>query len=53
MTTAGAVIMFVSVASVLALTIFCIVRVLRLPPLEMEEIKGPLAIDTGDTQNAD
>jgi hypothetical protein len=45
--------MVLSVGAVLALTTFCIVRVLRLPPVELEEVKGPLAIDTGDTENAD
>jgi len=52
-TIAGAIIMIVSVSAVLALTTFCVVHVLRLPPVEMEDIKGPLAIDTGDTADAD
>lgn len=53
MTAAGAIIMIISVGAVLSLTSFCVVRVLMLPPVEMEEIKGPLRIDTGDTENAE
>jgi hypothetical protein len=46
--------MIVSVGSVLALTGFCLYRVLTLPPQVAEErLKGPLVIDTGDTENAD
>jgi len=52
-TVAGSIIMIVSVGAVLALTIFCVVRVLTLPPVELEDLKGPLEIDTGDTENAD
>jgi hypothetical protein len=52
-TTAGAIIMIVSVGAVLALSTFCVVRVLTLPPLEIEDLKGPLTIDTGDTADAD
>lgn len=54
MTTAGLAIMIVSVGSVLALTAFCMVRVLSLPPHAVEEhLKAPLDIDTGDTEDAD
>jgi hypothetical protein len=53
MTTAGAIIMLVSVGAVLALTTFCVIRVLTLPPVELEDLKGPLAIDPGDTNDAD
>jgi len=54
MTPAGWTIMIVSVSSVLALTAFCFYRVLALPPTVAEEhLKGPLKIDTGDTQDAD
>jgi hypothetical protein len=54
MTPAGWAIMIVSVGSVLALTAFCIFRVLTLPPTVAEEhLKAPLDIDTGDTENAD
>ncbi len=38
---------------VLALVSFCLYKVLGLPPVEMEDIKGPLEIDTRDTQDAD
>lgn len=53
MTTAGWAVMLVSVSSVLALTVFCIYRVLNLPPVEQEGVQGPLGIDTGDTEDAD
>jgi hypothetical protein len=50
----GWVVMIVSVGSVLALVCFCLIRVLMLPPVEVEEhLKGPLEIDTGDTFDAD
>ncbi len=53
MSTSAVVVMALSVCAVLALTSFCIYRVLRLPPVEDEDLKGPLAIDTKDTENAD
>ena len=54
MTPAGWAIMIISVSSVLALTAFCMYRVLTLPAQVIEEhLKGPLVIDTKDTQNAD
>ena len=54
MTPGGWIVMIVSVSSVLCLVSFCLVRVLSLPPVEVEEhIKGPLEIDTGDTEDAD
>lgn len=54
MTTGGMIVMMISVCSVLALAAFCVIRVLRLPPVEVEEhIKGPLEIDTRDTEDAD
>ena len=54
MTPAGWLIMIVSVGSVLALTAFCLYRVLTLPAHVVEEhLKGPLVIDTGDTRDAD
>lgn len=49
----GLIVMLVSVSSVLALVSFCLYRVLILPPVEEESLKGPLEIDTGDTGNAD
>ncbi|MGI9427625.1 MAG: hypothetical protein ACR2NM_03125 [Bythopirellula sp.] len=45
--------MLLSVGSVLCLFSFCLYRVLTLPPVEEEHIKGPLEIDTGDTVDAD
>ena len=45
--------MLVSVGSVLSLVSFCLYRVLSLPPVEDEHLKGPLEIDTRDTQDAD
>jgi len=54
MNPAGWAIMTVSVGSVLLLTSYCIYRVLTLPPHVAEDhLKGPLEIDTGDTQDAD
>lgn len=53
MTAAGWTIMIVSVGSVLALTGFCFYRVLTLPASELDELKAPLDIDTGDTQYPD
>jgi hypothetical protein len=51
---AGWAIMIVSVGSVLALTAFCMYRVLTLPsPIVEEHLKAPLEINTGDTENAD
>lgn len=50
---AGWIVMVVSVGSVLTLVSFCVIRVLMLPPIEDEHLKGPLEIDTGDTQDAD
>jgi hypothetical protein len=49
----GLTIMLVSVGTVVALTAYCMYRVLTLPPVEMEDITGPLGIDTGDTVDAD
>ena len=53
MTTGGWCVMVISVGSVLVLVSFCLVRVLSLPPVEEETLKGPLEIDTGDTEDAD
>jgi hypothetical protein len=54
MNSAGIAIMIVSVGSVLALTAFCMFRVLSLPPEVVEEhLKAPLDIDTRDTSDAD
>lgn len=53
MTPSALIVMLVSVGSVLTLTAFCIYRVLSLPPVEDDDLKGPLRIDTGDTEDAD
>jgi hypothetical protein len=54
MTPLGWLVMIVSVGSVLALTAFCLVRVLTLPPVEIEDLDtAPLDIDTHDTKDAD
>ena len=54
MTGYGWTVMILSVGSVLTLITFCLQKVLSLPPVEVEEtLKGPLEIDTGDTQDAD
>jgi hypothetical protein len=54
MTPAGWAIMIVSVGSVLALTGFCLFRVLSLPPqVAQDHLKAPLDIDTGDTSDPD
>jgi hypothetical protein len=46
--------MIVSVGSVLTLTVFCLVKVLTLPPVEIEDVRvAPLEIDTRDTKDAD
>ena len=50
---AGWTVMILSVGSVLALVVFCLRRVLSLPPVEEETLRGPLEIDTRDTQDAD
>lgn len=54
MNAAGWIIMTVSISIVVALTAFCTWRVLTLPPVEAEQhLKGPLEIDTLDTNDAD
>jgi hypothetical protein len=53
MTTSALIVMLISVSSVLTLVAFCIYRVLSLPPVEDEDLKGPLKIDTRDTVDAD
>lgn len=50
---AGWTVMLASVASVLTLVSYCLYRVLSLPAADVDEIEGPLTIDTGDTQDAD
>jgi hypothetical protein len=54
MTALGWIIMIVSLGSVIALTAFCLCRVLTLPPAEIEDLNtAPLEIDTRDTANPD
>ncbi len=49
----GWLIMLISVGSVLTLVSFCLYRVFSLPASEIEDLEGPLTIDTGDTGDAD
>jgi hypothetical protein len=54
MTALGWIMMLASVGGVLALTAFCLYRVLTLPPAEVESLNtAPLEIDTRDTSDAD
>ena len=53
MTALGWIMMLASVGSVLGLTVFCLYRVLTLPPAEVDDLSAPLEIDTSDTQDAD
>ena len=54
MTLGGWVIMIGSVGSILMLVTFCMNRVLRLPPADLEtHLKAPPDIDTRDLQDAD
>jgi hypothetical protein len=41
--------MVISVGGVLSLCGYCLVRVLTLPAVEVEHLKAPLDIETGDT----
>lgn len=50
---AGWMTMLFSIGFVLSLFSFCLYRVLTLPPVDVESVKGPLEIDTGDTVDAD
>ncbi len=49
----GWIVMVLSVSIVLALLGYCLSKVMGLPPVEVEDIKGPLEIDTGDTEYSD
>ena len=54
MTAGGWMIMIGSVVSILTLVTFCMIRVLRLPPADLEtHLKAPPDIDTRDRQDAD
>ena len=44
----GWLVMLVSVSSVIALTAFCLYRVLTLPPVEAEDIHSRLEMETRD-----
>jgi len=46
MTPLGWLVMVMSVSSVIALTAFCLYRVLTLPPIEVEEIHSRLEMET-------
>jgi hypothetical protein len=48
MTPLGGLVMVVSVTSVIALTAFCLYRVLTLPPVEVGEIRSRLEMETRD-----
>jgi len=50
---AGWLVMLLSIGSVVTLVSYCLYRVLSLPPVDMEEVHGPLDIDTGDTVDVD
>jgi hypothetical protein len=50
----GWLIMTVSIGSVIALTAFCLFRVLSLPPVEIDDLNiAPLEIETPDTRQPD
>lgn len=52
MTSGGWAVMLLSVGSVLALVGFCLNRVFRLPPPDVEEhLKGPLEIEPKDLED--
>ena len=50
---AGWLVMLLSIGSVVTLVSYCLYRVLSLPPVDMEEVHGPLDIDTGGTVDVD
>ena len=54
MTPVGWLIMTGSIGSVVALTAFCLYRVLKLPPLEVDDLNvAPLEIRTPDMNDPD
>lgn len=54
MNAGGWCIMICSVSSILLLVTYCMVRVLSLPPVDIEtHLKAPPDIDTRDLQDAD
>jgi len=48
----GWAIMLISVGTVVWMTFYCMYRVLKLPPAELEDIKGPLEIEPRDPEDA-
>ena len=53
MTPLGWLVMIVSVSSVIALTAFCLYRVLTLPPIEAEDLHSPLEIEMREPPRAE
>lgn len=53
LTAGGWTVMLLSLGTVLAIVVYCVGKVLSLPPVDLEDLKGPLDIDTGDTTDAD
>ena len=51
LTREGWAVMLISIGTVLSLLSYCLFRVLTLPPVNVQDLKGPLKIDTGDTQD--
>ena len=49
----GWTVMLLSIGTVISLVSYCLYRVFTLPPVDVDEIRGPLDIDTGDTTDAD
>jgi hypothetical protein len=50
----GWIVMTLSVGSVVATLVYCLYRVLTLPPVEVtEHLKGPFEVDTRDMVDAD
>lgn len=49
----GWTVMLASVTAVVTLAGYCLYRVMTLPAVDLEDIEGPLTVDTGDTQDAD
>ncbi len=53
MTPGGWTVMILSIGSVLTLVSFCLYRVLTLPPVEEEPLKGTLEIDPHEAVDVD
>jgi hypothetical protein len=52
-TSLGWLIMTVSISSVIAMTVFCLWRVLTLPPVEATDLHAPSTIEPPDLKNID